>query len=340
MPASTTSVFSTPADFQAALRKEGAGSLLITGHGRFLARLTKVKLNLLRLAAAEEHLPRIGFLAVPADMVVVSFPLGDRPAPIYGGVRPLKGEIMTFAPGHRLHVRTEGPGRWGAIWLPLQEFAGYFKSLTDSTLTIPRHAQLWRPPPAVGRRLLQLHAAAIRAAEVRPETIVDAEAAHGMEQQLIEVLVECLSAGPLQDKTRISHRLQGIAAQFEDLLNSQPDRHLRVEEVSRAIHVSDRLLRRCCAEDLGMGPTSYIRLRALHRVHSILRGGLRGVTSVSQVARCHGFHDLGRFAAVYRVLFGELPSATLRRNQHRQVGHPAWGGARLDEVATNCNRDQ
>ena len=100
------------------MRNEGAASLLITGHGRFLARLTKVKLNLLRLAAAEEHLPRIGFLAVPGDMVVVSFPLGDRPAPIYGGVRPLKGEIMTFAPGHRLHVRTEGPGRWGAIWLP------------------------------------------------------------------------------------------------------------------------------------------------------------------------------------------------------------------------------
>ena len=302
MPASTTSVFSTPADFQAALRKEGAAGLFITGHGRFLARLTTVELHLLRLAAAEEHLPRIGFLAVPADMVVVSFPLGDRPAPIYGGVRPLKGEIMTFAPGHRLHVRTEGPGRWGAIWVPAQDLAGYFKGMTESTLTIPSHAQLWRPPLAIGRRLLHLHAAAIRAAEVRPETIVAADAADGMEQQLIEVLVECLSAGPLKEKAQISHRHQGIAARFEDLLQTQPDRHLRMEDVSAAIGVSDRLLRRCCAEDLGMSPTSYIRLRALHRVHSILQDGVRGVTSVSQVAHCHGFHDLGRFAAVYRTL--------------------------------------
>jgi hypothetical protein len=96
MPASTTSVFSTPADFQAALRKEGAGSLLITGHGRFLARLTKVELHRLRLAAAEEHLPRIGFLAVPADMVVVSFPLGERPAPIYGGVIPIGWTVDSY----------------------------------------------------------------------------------------------------------------------------------------------------------------------------------------------------------------------------------------------------
>jgi AraC-like DNA-binding protein len=317
MPASTTSVFSAPADFQAALHKEGAGGLFITGQGRFLARLTKVELHLLLLAAAEEHLPRIGFLAVPADMVVVSFPLGYRPAPIYGGVRPLKGQIMTFAPGRRLHVRTEGPSRWGAIWVPAQDLAGYFKGLTGSTLTIPSHAQLWRPPLAVGRRLLQLHAAAIRAAEVRPETIVDAEAAHGMEQQLIDALVECLAAGPLKEKAQISHGHQGIAARFEDLLQTQPDRHLCVEDLSKAIGVSDRLLRRCCTEDLGMSPTDYIRLRALHRVRSILQGGARSVTSVSQAARCHGFHDLGRFAANYRSLFGELPSVTLRHTLHR-----------------------
>jgi AraC-like DNA-binding protein len=332
MPASTTSVFSAPDDFRAALRNEGSISLFVLGRGRFLARLTKVDLYLLRLAAAEEHLPRIGFLAVPADMVVVSFPLGDRPAPIYGGIRPSKGEIMTFAPGHRLHVRTEGPGRWGAIWIPVQDFADYFKDLTESTLTIPSHAQLWRPPLAIGRRLLQLHAAAIRAAEVRPETIVDADAAHGMEQQLIEVLVECLSAGPLKEKAQISQRHQGIAARFEDLLHTEPDWHLQVEAASAAIGVSDRLLRRCCTEDLGMSPTSYIRLRALHRVYSILRAGVPGVTSVSQVARRYGFHDLGRFAATYRSFFGELPSATLKRHPHGQVGHPASGGARLDEV--------
>jgi hypothetical protein len=55
---------------------------------------------------------------------------------------------------------------------------------------------------------LQLHAAAIGAAKVRPETIANAEAAHGMEQQLIEGLVECLSAGPAYEEAPAKHRHQ------------------------------------------------------------------------------------------------------------------------------------
>jgi transcriptional regulator GlxA family with amidase domain len=35
--------------------------------------------------------------------------------------------------------------------------------------------------------------------------------------------------------------------------------------------------------------------------------------NVSDIARRHGFLELGRFAAQYRAAFGEAPSATLRR---------------------------
>jgi hypothetical protein len=33
---------------------------------------------------------------------------------------------------------------------------------------------------------------------------------------------------------------------------------------------------------------------------------------VADIARAHGFHELGRFAASYRRTFGELSSQTLR----------------------------
>jgi AraC-like DNA-binding protein len=326
MPGSTTSVFGEPDDFQAALHKDGNVSLLITAHGRFLARLTEVKLYCIRLVAVEEHLPRIGFFAVPPDMVLMSFPIGDRPPPIWGGMRPTNGAIMTFGPDHRVHVRTHGPCRWGAIWLPADVLAGQFHKLTENALTIPAVAQ-WRPPYSAGRRLLRLHAAAIRAAEVRPETIVDAEAAHGMEQQLIDVLVECLSAGTSDEKIKTRDRDQGVAMRFEALLQTKHDRSLGAEELADALGISARLLRTCCAENLGMNPTSYIRLRAMHCVHDVLRGRVPGRASVSRVANCHGFRDLGRFAATYRSIFGELPSATLRRNSRRQMAHiapPKW----------------
>ena len=316
---STTSVFGDPEIFQTALHAEGSLKLFVTGHGKFRARLTLVQLDHLRLQAVEEHLPRIGFQTVPAGDVLVAFPIGDQPAPIWGGMKPQTGEFMTFGPGHRVHVRTKGPCRWSAIWLPARELTNYFHLLTERTLKIPPVAQLWRPRVTVGRRLLQLHAAAIRAANSWPEIIMDKKAAHGMEQQLIEALIECLSAGPSVDKAQARHRHQEILVRFEELLQNRQEQHMRAEELSEALGVTDRLLRKCCAQGLGMSPTSYIRVRALHRVHHILRNQDPGSASISHVAHNYGFRQLGRFAATYRSLFGELPSATLSRNLGRQA---------------------
>jgi AraC-like DNA-binding protein len=210
-------------------------------------------------------------------------------------------------------MRTHGLCRWGAIRFPVQVLADYFDRLTGTRLAMPPIAQLWQPPGAAQRRLLQLHAAAVRAAESRPGLIVNAEASHGMEQQLIDALVEGLSAGGLHERMHAERRLQDVAARFEDLLAVKPDPRLHAAEYSAALGVSDRLLRRCCRATLGMTATAYIRLRALHRIHRILQEGTPDATRVSQVAHCHGFGDLGAFASAYRALFGELPSATLRR---------------------------
>jgi AraC-like DNA-binding protein len=309
----TTSVFGEPDDFREALRYEGNLDLYITGSGRFLARLTKVVLHRLCVAAVAEQLPRIGFLGVPPDMVLISFPFSDRPPPIWGGIRPQHGEMMMFGPGHRLHLRTQGPCRWGAIWVPTSVLSEGFYELTGNALTIAPFAELWRPSRILGGRLSRLHAAAIRAAEVRPETIVGAEAVHGMEQQLFHALVECLSAKPVENQMQIRHQDQEITARFEDLLQTRGDPPRRVDKLLSALGVSDRHLRRCCADDLGMSPATYIQLRALHRVHDILRSGTPEVVSVSQVARLNGFSAPGHFAAKYRALFGELPSVTLLR---------------------------
>src|SRR5262249_2854606 len=86
MPGSVISLFSELDEFQGALREGGLLNLLVTGSGQFRARLTQVTLHHLRLSAGDEYLSRIAFVAVPADMLLVTLPLGDRPAPIWDGV--------------------------------------------------------------------------------------------------------------------------------------------------------------------------------------------------------------------------------------------------------------
>src|SRR5215469_1124391 len=108
MPLSVASVFSDPEDFQAALSKDGVLSLLVTGSGRFRARLTQIALNEMGLAAGEEQVSRVAFVVVPSDTVLVWLPVGDRSAAIWGGVAVRVGEMITLGPSQRIHARTDG----------------------------------------------------------------------------------------------------------------------------------------------------------------------------------------------------------------------------------------
>ena len=321
MPGSVTSMFSERGDFEAALSEEGGLGLVITGLGQFQARLTQVRLHRLRLSAAEEQLSRIAFVAVPADLILVSLPIGDQPAPIWGGIGMRTGEIMTLGPGQRIHARTGGPSRWASIWLPAQDLVRYGGALTGAAFAVPLAVRSWRSSPAAGRQLRQLHRAGTRMAELRPGTLVGAEAAHGLEQQLIHALVECLSVRPADEVTRAARRHQDVLVRFEGLLQAQPKRNLRMAEICAALGVADRTLRTLCAEHLGMSPTRYLRLRQMSLVHRTLWRGDPDAITVSGVARRYGFRNLGRFAGTYHALFGELPSMTLRRSLHPGTAH-------------------
>ena len=263
MPISVTSVFSEAEDFAVAMRGEGCLALLVTGGGQFRARLTQVALHSLRLSATDEHLPRIALVALPADMILVSLPRGKGPAPIWGGITIGAGEIMTLGPGQRLHMRTDGPCRWGSIWLPVAELAQYGSAVTGAPFPVPSAARRWRLRPATMRHLRHLHSAAIGLVERRSRAVIDAAAAHGLEQQLIYALIECLSKSSTIDPAPATCEHRDVALRLEALLQTHPEQYLRMTEICSAIDVSERALRISCEEQLGMGPTEYIRRRRM-----------------------------------------------------------------------------
>jgi AraC-like DNA-binding protein len=314
MPGYVTSTFSEPEDFAAALRAEGFLSLLITARGQFRARLTRVSLNQMLLSAAEEHLPRIGFVEIPSDMVLVLFPIGRATAQVCGGIGMQTGDLLTVGPGEQFHARTDGACHWGIIGLPVSGLIKYRTALTGTAPSALPALGRWRTSRATITHLRRLHAAAIRTTAKCPQVLVDTKTVHGLEQQLFHALVDCLSTGSRDEGSKAKRRGQDVMARLERLLRSRSDTSASIPEVCAALQISERHLRELCDLHLGMSPTTYDRLRRMSLARSALRRADPVSGSVSAVARQNGFRDFGRFAVNYRAAFGESPSVTLHRS--------------------------
>jgi AraC-like DNA-binding protein len=222
-------------------------------------------------------------------------------------------DVVFHGQGEQLHQRTCGVCHWASISLTPDHLAVSRRVLTGNDLVPPLAGQVMRPSRTALARLRRLHAGACRLVEKKSELITHPEVVRALEHDLVYALVSCLERGiHCRDKASILRRAD-IMRQFETVLAAHSDQLPRLPELCGAVGVPERSLRSCCEEFLGMGPLRYWRLRRLGMVRSALRHATPSTTSVSEIAIRHGFRQLGRFAAVYRAVFDEPPSATLWR---------------------------
>jgi AraC family ethanolamine operon transcriptional activator len=100
---------------------------------------------------------------------------------------------------------------------------------------------------------------------------------------------------------------------FHQAVGEKLDQALYIPELCTEIAVSERTLRICCQEQLGIGPKRYLLLRRMNLARRALRESAPNATTVTEVAMRYGFWQFGWFAGQYKALFGESPSITLRR---------------------------
>jgi AraC-like DNA-binding protein len=313
MPRSTLSVFSEPDDFQAALKEGGCVDLIVSGYGKFRVRLSRITLHRMRLAAGEERQSRVAFISLPPRFVRVTLPMGPPGSLVSSGIATQPNEVVMHSTGHRFHERTNGPCRWGTMWILANDLVASGYAMNGTAFALPSGECRWQPSSRALRSLVGLHRNAIRATAAHPGLPVDDQAARGLEQQLLGALMECLAGKPI-DQGNPTRRRQGeIMIRFEDAIRTLPSATPSLDEVRAALGVSESTLRTCCHAYLGVGPSRYLYLRRMRLANRALRDADDTETSVGQIAKLYGFNDRGGFPKTYRNLFGELPAATLRR---------------------------
>ena len=119
-----------------------------------------------------------------------------------------------------------------------------------------------------------------------------------------------------------------------DNLIAADSRPVHIAELCETWGVSRRTLHRAFIDVRGTPPIAYLRRKRLDDVRGALLTADPGA-KVSDIARAHGFHELGRFAASYRRTFGELPSQTLQRSRRRDVQQHDAGGCDDKPYTTN-----
>jgi AraC family ethanolamine operon transcriptional activator len=109
----------------------------------------------------------------------------------------------------------------------------------------------------------------------------------------------------------VASRRQHVFRRTIELLHGlTPGENPSVSEICKAINCSISTLERAFREELGVGPKGYLLTQRLNAVRRDLLNADPD-ERVSQIAIRWGFWHMGKFAADYRLAFGELPSQSL-----------------------------
>jgi AraC-like DNA-binding protein len=312
MPSSTVRSFSDVDEYSAAIR-QGTVQMTVTGRGHFSAKIIRIDFHRLWMQRFSDDLPRVAHIEDLGDRAILSFRTQPGPSMSWAGFDLQPSALLRHRLGGPSFQHTTGPSMFASMSLPLEDFESVVGVIAGSDVRPPRDPLIATPRVAAMEKLQRLHATAGYLAETSPQIIANPEAARGLEQALIEAAVGCLTEAETAEERSARGRHELVVQRFYRMMEAHPNDALYIPQVCKAIGVAERTLRMCCYDQLGMSPKQFLLVRRMNLVCQALKRAMPIATTVTEVATQFGFYDFGRFAGAYRLLFGELPSATLAR---------------------------
>jgi AraC-like DNA-binding protein len=303
--------FTDPEQFQSATLG-GDSMYTVLGRGAFRAELTSIEVGQLLLQRGHETLPRVSATSIPANRIgLIGWP-SDGQLPAVRGAQMQQGEFICLGPGMQSHHRITGTNDFAVLSANPANLARAVMDLTGRELAVPA-GKVLRPPGYLGTWLLSVIDAATHASLTTPAIFASSAAAEALEQALLRPMIGCLLDGAVRDKGVPRGHRAALAKRFEAAVEANLDGPLLVSDLCRLVNVTARSLNILCQEQLGMSAQQFLSRRRLYLIRRALLRLESPAATVTEVAMSYGIWELGRFAVAYKSLFGESPSATLRR---------------------------
>ena len=302
-------------DFTSNVR-EAEVDFLVTDQGRktWSARQCPVGASVLQFAVVGASVIADG-VTPQADKLLFVLQSSSAPHRVYlNGERIAKHGIAVLPPGSDFVFANQVPHKWISFTVGLDRLPPRVIDRFDEQIELHVAALL----AAEEARFAKLVRLALNASLSRSpiESAPSFRCPTNVEGELIGALTATVaSSGPYG-----FNRERGDGRHYHAIVRNTlagiPDKVIvHVDDLCRLIGIKERTLQRSFSEIFRMPPKRYLQLRQLNQVHAALCAAEAQGQLVMDILMRHGITELGRFAAEYRALFGELPSQTIRHRQ-------------------------
>jgi AraC-like DNA-binding protein len=237
----------------------------------------------------------------------------DAPASIQH-VNVIPGDHLIIAPDHEIYTHYPTANRYVATFITPSELFAFLDSQqlgAADAATWQRSSSMLETDPAIAAANAMEYRMLLTAIRTLGPTM-SAEAADFYKRNVMELATAPFLNGVHYRGPKLMTTAATLVREIDRFLMNAGSRPIHISELCEKFNVGRRRLHRAFIDVLGIPPITFLRRKRLGDVHTaLLMAG--PAASVRQIAIEHGFVELGRFAAAYRRMFGELPSETLRR---------------------------
>lgn len=313
MPSSVVRTFTDPDAYFAEIRNLREG--LVLRCGEFHAESTIIQLPRAWMCRFYENLPRILRVTPSGKRAWIVFATAPgQPAMQINGIEIANDQISRNGLDWESYLQSSAASKWGTASLAPEDLAAAGEAIIGRELLPTTFPRTVTPPSAALSRLRKVHDAVGHLASTTPDILAKPEVARAVDQALVEAMVFCLAGNPSKDVRNVQLHRARVMRRLEEVIMATREEPLYMPELAALVGASYWTLRDSCLEYLGMSPKRYLWLRRMHLARLALARADAERTTVTEIATDYGFWELGRFSVAYRSLFGESPSATLRRS--------------------------